>query len=115
MVHERIRREPEGEEDERGDEHRAAADAVDEDAEDRPCEDADARVRGEHEPRRAKPEVAHVVEVDEGEREHDPVPECVAQAAELQGLHRTRQAWVQAAKPGGHSSDRSRARERNRS
>ena len=45
---------------------------------------------------------AHVVEVDEREREHDPVPERVAEPAELEGLDGARQAAVEAAQPADH-------------
>ena len=55
-----------------------------------PGDQADRAVRREHEPDDAEPDAADVVQVDEQEREDDPVPERVREAAELEDLHLAR-------------------------
>ena len=57
----------------------------------------------EHEPSGAEPDPANVVEVDERERQDDPVAERVQQAARLQRVDRPRQLRVEAAGASGAS------------
>ena len=90
------------EETERDGERAAASDSVDKRSGDGPGDQADGGVRAEHEPGGAEPDPAHVVEVDEREREHDPVAEGVQQAARLQRVHRPRQLRVEAQEPAAH-------------
>ena len=93
---ERVGAEADGEEAERDRQHQPAADPVDEGAGDRAGDEAHAGVGGEYEPGHAEPDPLLVVQVDEQERQHEPVPERVHQAPDLEELHCTRQARVQA-------------------
>ena len=94
--------EPDREEPERGVEHPLASDAVDQRARDRAGHEADTGVRREDEPGDAEADPALVVQVDEQEREHEPVPERVHQPAHLKQLHRPRQPRVQAREEAQH-------------
>ena len=64
---------------------------------DRAREEAEDAVRREHEPRGPEREPAHVVEVDDDERERDPVPEGVDEPAGLHGPDGARKPRVDAA------------------
>ena len=84
---------------------RPAADPVHERARNRPGDEADRGVGREDEADRAEPEAAHVVQVDEGEGQHDAVPERVHEPARLERLHRAREARVEAAEVAGHRNE----------
>ena len=84
MVHRRVPDEADREQDERGREHAPAAEPVDERAGDRAGDERDGGVRREHEAGDRQRDAAHVVEVDQRERQHDAVAERVAEAAELE-------------------------------
>ena len=94
--------EADGEEAERDSEHPPAAEPVDERPGERPGDQADRRIRAENQPGEPEREATLVVEVDEREREHEPVPDRVRKPAELEDLHRARQLRVQAAEIAGH-------------
>jgi hypothetical protein len=94
---ERVAADPEQQKAEGDREHPLPSDAVDERSGDRAGDEADGGVRRQHEPGGAEIDPALVVQVDEGEREHEPVPERVQEPAQLQGLDRPRQLRVEAA------------------
>ena len=102
LCDERVPEEADREEAERRRQHRLAADPVDERTADRPGDQADARIRREDEPGDAEADPALVVQVDEQERDHEPVAERVHQPAQLEQLHRARQARVQAREEAPH-------------
>ena len=62
----------------------ASAEAVDERAGDRAGDEADERVRRDDQPDDPEPDPAHVVQVDEEERQSDAVPERVDEPADLE-------------------------------
>jgi hypothetical protein len=88
---ERVRGVAHGQDRERHREHRLPSVAVDQRPEDGPCDDRDDRVRSEDQPGHRETDPAHVVQVDEEERDDDAVPERVQEAADLQRRHRTRE------------------------
>jgi hypothetical protein len=89
---------------ERDEQDTLRADAVGERAADEAARERGRRLRGRREPGEAERDPAHVVEVDDQEREDDPVPERVQQAPELQDVDVVRQARVEAADVGAHRS-----------
>src|SRR4029079_15531434 len=99
---ERVADEAEGEEAERGGQHRPPAQPGGEHASDRPRDEADAGVRGEDELGDAEADPALVVQVDEQERDDQPVAERIHQPAQLEQLHGPRQVRVQAAEEAEH-------------
>ena len=84
-------------EDQPGGERRLRADAVDERPGDHPAQEQRERRDGHDEPCRPEREAADVVQVDDEERQREPVSERVREPADLEQPHRERQARVQAA------------------
>ena len=82
-------------------EHEAAAerqpraDAVDDDARADPTDEQRRRGDADDQPGSPEREPAHVVEVDDEEREHDPVPEGVDHPADLEQPHLARQLRIE--------------------
>jgi hypothetical protein len=83
-VDQRVASVPDRQEDERGGEGSAPADAVDDDADRRPGEQAGGAGRRQHEPGRPQREAAHVVQVDDKEREREAVADRVREPAEAE-------------------------------
>jgi hypothetical protein len=84
MPHEREAAVAGRQERERGHQRRARADAIDQATCERAPDEPDSEQLGDHEARRPETDVAHVVQVDDQERDHDPVSERVGDAAGLE-------------------------------
>ena len=98
-VHERKQADPERLHDQPAGEHAAGAEPVDQRAgEDARRELGRCRHRDD-EPRQPEPESAHVVEVDDEERQDDAVPEGVHHAAELEQPDVARQLRIEGPPP----------------
>ena len=80
----------------------AAAVPVDERSGHGPCNDADDRVRADHETGDAEADPPHVVQVDEEERDQHPVPERADEAPELEGVDGAGELRIEAAQEPWH-------------
>ena len=96
LLNEREAAEPDRQEHERDRQRRAPADPVDHDPDRRAGQEADRSDRREDEPRRAQRDPADVVEVDDEEREREPVADRVRQAAQVEDPDRPGQPRVEA-------------------
>ncbi len=86
-----------GEQEQRGDERPARADPVDQPPAERARDEGDTRDRGDDDPRGREAEVPDVGQVDDQEREDDPVSERVGDTAGLEEPDGSGQLRVQAA------------------
>ena len=91
-----------GHHEQRADQHALRADLVRERAGDEARAERGGRVHRRGEPREAERDPAHVVQVDDQERQHDPVTEGVRQPADLQDPDRPRELGIQAAEVLAH-------------
>jgi hypothetical protein len=85
--HEREEPEADSLQDQTRAEHPAGTQSVDERSRDQPCRQLCCRRHRDDEARDAEPKAAHVVQVDDEERQDEPVAERVHDAAELQQPH----------------------------